>query len=76
MPTIGDRNHARSLRRTPPIQEAVFPDNARLNLNITWRGGLGGLTGAKIDTDFHGDERSRDEQLISGCNEAARSLNR
>ena len=24
MPTIGDRSHARSLRRTPPIQQAVF----------------------------------------------------
>jgi hypothetical protein len=24
MPAIGDRSHARSLRRTPPIQQAVF----------------------------------------------------
>jgi hypothetical protein len=28
MPAIGDRSHARSLRRTPPNRQAVFPDNA------------------------------------------------
>jgi hypothetical protein len=43
MPAIGDRSHARSLRRTPPIQQAVFLTmplrelrRAQPNISLAW----------------------------------------